>query len=160
MKTPGDVAEMLRLKAYGWGSKRIGWAMGYSHRTVGHCVLVGGAASFKAPKRRKLLDCHQDRLGERFIRHSGGVDVVRQDLLLEGGLQVSRRSLQRAVQPHWQAVRTEAVGKAWLQAGRGFCGEQACRHHACSSVERRELRSGCRRDRLSSPRPRASGDLP
>jgi hypothetical protein len=47
MKTPGDVAEILRLKAYGWGSKRIGWAMGYSHRTVGHCVLVGGACQAK-----------------------------------------------------------------------------------------------------------------
>ncbi|MCK1669957.1 hypothetical protein, partial [Bradyrhizobium sp. 153] len=60
MKTPDDVAEMLRLRACGWGLKRIA----------------------------RQLGC-----------------VVRQDLLAEKGVTVSRRTLQRAVQPYRQALK-------------------------------------------------------
>ena len=34
MKTPDDVAEMLRLKGCGWGLKRIARELGCSHHTV------------------------------------------------------------------------------------------------------------------------------
>jgi len=34
MKTPEDVDEMLRLKACGWGLKRIARELGCSHHTV------------------------------------------------------------------------------------------------------------------------------
>ncbi|PBB28960.1 helix-turn-helix domain-containing protein [Mesorhizobium sp. WSM3882] len=34
MKTPDDLAEMLRLKACGWGLKRIARQLGCSHHTV------------------------------------------------------------------------------------------------------------------------------
>jgi DNA-binding NarL/FixJ family response regulator len=34
MKTPDDVVEMLRLKACGWGLKRIARQLGCSHHTV------------------------------------------------------------------------------------------------------------------------------
>ena len=33
MKTPDDVEEMLRLKACGWGVKRIAAELGCSHHT-------------------------------------------------------------------------------------------------------------------------------
>ena len=36
MKTPDDVSAMLRLKACGWGAKRIAAALGCSHHTVKH----------------------------------------------------------------------------------------------------------------------------
>src|SRR4029079_9973812 len=49
-------------------------------------------------------------LRERFIRHRGNADVVRQDLLAEKGVAVSRRTLQRAVQPYRQALKAEALG--------------------------------------------------
>jgi len=39
MKTPDDVAEMLRLRACGWGLKRIARQLGCSHHTEG---LRGG----------------------------------------------------------------------------------------------------------------------
>jgi transposase len=39
-------------------------------------------------------------LRERFVRHRGNADVVRQDLLAEKGVMVTRRTLQRAVQPY------------------------------------------------------------
>ena len=83
MKTPDDVAEMLRLKACGWGVKRIARELGCSHHTVKEYVAAGGMKPFKAP--------------------------VRQDLLAEKGLAVSRRTLQRAVQPYRQALKAEAL---------------------------------------------------
>ena len=104
MKTPDDVAAMLRLKSLGWGTKRIARELGCSHHTVKGYLAAGGVKPFKSPPRPKLLDGHEDWLRERFIRHRGNADVVRQDLLSEKGLAVSRRTLQRAVQSYRQAL--------------------------------------------------------
>ena len=60
MKTSDDVAEMLRLKACGWGSKRIARELGCSHHTVRAYVAANGVKPFKAPQRTKLLDGHED----------------------------------------------------------------------------------------------------
>jgi hypothetical protein len=83
MKTPDDVAEMLRLKACGWGLKRIARELGCSHHPVKVYVAAGGVKLLRAPERRKRLDGLEDWLRERFIRHRGNADVVRQDLLAE-----------------------------------------------------------------------------
>jgi|SRR5678815_2218211 hypothetical protein len=83
MKTPDDVAEMLRLKACGWGLKRIARHLGCSHHTVKGYVAAGGVKLFKSPERPKLLDGLEGWLRERFIRHRGNADVVRLDLLAE-----------------------------------------------------------------------------
>ena len=64
---------------------------------------------FKSPERPKRLDGLEGWLRERFIRHRGNADVVRQDLLAEKGVAVSRRTLQRAVQPYRQALKAEAL---------------------------------------------------
>lgn len=109
MKTPEDVAAMVRLKACGWGIKRIAAELGCSHHTVRHYVKAGGVLPFKAPTRVKALDGHEDWLRERFLRHRGNADVVRQDLLSEKGLAVSLRTLQRAVAPYRQALKAEAL---------------------------------------------------
>jgi transposase len=109
MKTPDDVEEMLRLKACGWGSKRIAAHLGCSHHTVKAYVVAGGVKPFKAPARKKMLDGLDDWLRERFIRHRGNADVVRQELLSEKGLRVSPRTLQRTVQPFRQALKAEAL---------------------------------------------------
>ncbi len=109
MKTPDDVETMLRLKACGWGLKRIAAALGCSHHTVKHYVAAGGVVPFKSPQRSKTLDGHEDWLREQFIRHRGNADVVRQDLLAEKELAVSLRTLQRAVAPYRQALKAEAL---------------------------------------------------
>src|SRR3954452_18305646 len=88
MKTPDDVAEMLRLKACGWGLKRIARQLGCSHHTVKGYVAAGGAKPFKSPERPKLLDGLEDWLRGRLIRHRGNADVVRQDLLAKQGVAV------------------------------------------------------------------------
>jgi transposase len=109
MKTPDDVAAMLWLKACGWGLKRIARELGCSHHTVKAYVAAKGVKPFKAPQRTKLLDGHEDWLRERFTRHRGNADVVRQDLIAEKGLGVSRRTLQRAVQAYRQVLKAEAL---------------------------------------------------
>src|SRR6516165_9061483 len=109
MKTPDDVAEMLRLRACGWGLKRIARQLGCSHHTVKDYVAAGGVKPFKSPGRTKRLDGLEGWLRESFIRHRGNSDVVRQDLLAEKGAAVSRRTLQRAVQPYRQALKAEAL---------------------------------------------------
>lgn len=119
MKTPDDVSEMLRLKACGWGVKRIARELGCSHHTVKSYVRAGGVKPFKAPPRRKLLDGHEDWLRERFVRHRGNADVVRQDLLSEKGLAVSRRTLQRALLPYRQALQAEALATVRFETAPG-----------------------------------------
>src|SRR6186713_373066 len=95
MKTPDDVEEMLRLKACGWGLKRIARELGCSHHTVKAYIEAGGVKPFKPPVRAKKLDGLDDWVRERFIRHRGNADVVRQELLAEKGIAVSPRTMQR-----------------------------------------------------------------
>lgn len=109
MKTPDDVEEMLRLKACGWGLKRIGAHLGCSHHTVKAYVEAGGVKPFKAPERAKKLDGLDGWIRERFIRHRGNADVVRQELRAEKGIVVSPRTMQRTVQPYRQALKAEAL---------------------------------------------------
>ena len=109
MKTPDDVAAMLRLRECGWGLKRIARELGCSHHTVKQYVAAGGPRPFKLQKRAKVLDGLEDWLRERFLRHRGNADVVRQDLAAEKGIAVSLRTLQRAVQPYRQALKAEAL---------------------------------------------------
>jgi transposase len=119
MKTPDDVAAMVRLKACGWGIKRIARELGCSHHTVKHYVAAGGPVPFKAPRRPKTLDGFEDWLRERFLRHRGNADVVRQDLAAEKGLRVSLRTLQRAVQPYRQALKAEALASVRFETPPG-----------------------------------------
>jgi transposase len=109
MKTPDDVEEMLRLKACGWGLKRIARELGCSHHTVKAYIEAGGVKPFKPPVRAKKLDGLDDWLRERFIRHRGNADVVRQELLAQKGIAVSPRTMQRTLQPYRQALKAEAL---------------------------------------------------
>src|SRR4051795_7076510 len=115
MKTPDDVAEMMRLRACGWGVKRIARQLGCSHHTVKDYVATGGVRPLKSPERLKRLDVDVAWLRERFIRHRGNADVVRQDLSAEKGVAVSRRTLQRAVQPYRQALKAEALATTLIR---------------------------------------------
>jgi transposase len=119
MKTPDDVAAMMWLKSLGWGAKRIARELGCSHHTVKGYLAAGGVRPFKSPQRRKLLDGYDDWLRERFVRHRGNADVVRQDLLSEKGLAVSRRTLQRAVQSYRQALKAEALATVRFETAPG-----------------------------------------
>ena len=108
MVEPEAVAALLRLRALGWGSRRIARELGISRGTVKRYVEAGGWQPFKQPRRSKVLDGLDDWLRERFHRHRGNADVVRQALAAEKGIVASLRTVQRAVEPYRQELLAEA----------------------------------------------------
>jgi transposase len=108
MVEPEAVAAMLRLTDLGWGSKRIARELGVSRGTVKRYLAAGGWQPFKTPERKKLLDGHEAWLRERFRRHRGNADVVRQELAAEKHIVASLRTVQRALAPYRQELLAEA----------------------------------------------------
>ncbi|WP_342242206.1 IS21 family transposase [Inquilinus sp. OTU3971] len=108
MREPDEVAAMLRLKALGWGVRRIARELGCSHMTVRRYLAAGGWTAYQKPERPRMLDGLEDWLAERFRQHRGNADVVRQELAREHGLVVSLRTVERAVAPLRQALQAEA----------------------------------------------------
>jgi transposase len=108
MKVPDEVAAMLRLRALGWGVRRIATELGCSHMTVRRYLDQGGWVGFQTPRRSKALDGLEDWLAERFRQHRGNADVVRQELLAEHGMAVSLRTVERAVAHLRRELEAEA----------------------------------------------------
>ena len=113
MRTPDEAVAMVRLKALGWGVRRIGAEFGCSHETVRRYLKAAGFVEYRAPRRAKALDGLGDFVEERFRRHRGNADVVRQDLARELGVAVSLRTVERAVAGFRQALRAET--RAWVR---------------------------------------------
>ena len=108
MKTPDDVSAMVRLKALGWGAKRIAAELGCSKNTVKRWLRYGDWRPCVTPSRSKKLDGLSDWLAERFRRHRGNADVIRQELAQEKEIHVSLRTVERTVAP----LRRELVAEA------------------------------------------------
>ena len=108
MRTPDELAAMLRLRALGSGERRIATALGCSRRAVRRYLAAEGWVSYRRPRRAKTLDGLQEWLSERFRRHRGNADVVRQDLEREKGLKVSLRTVERAVKGLRRSLAAEA----------------------------------------------------
>jgi transposase len=108
MRTPDEVAAMLRLKALGWGIKRIARELGCSHMTVRRYVAEGGYVAYRRRGRPRALAGLDAWLAERLRRHAGNADVVRQELLAERGIGVSLRTVEREVAPFRRALEAEA----------------------------------------------------
>jgi transposase len=97
MRTPDEVAAMARLRALGWGTKRIARELGIARNTVRRYLAKGSWSSYAKRPRAKVFDGVDAWLAERFHRHAGNADVVRQELLAERGIAVSLRTVERAV---------------------------------------------------------------
>lgn len=108
MLAPDEVAAMVRLHGLGWGTKRIAGALECSRNTVKRYLAAGGWVAMQRPGRRRRLDGLDDWLAERFKRHRGNCDVVRQDLAREHGIVVSLRTVERSLAPLRQGLRAEA----------------------------------------------------
>src|SRR5918997_783447 len=93
-----EVAAMLRLHELGWGAKRLSKEFGCARNTVRRYLREGGAAAFRQPVRRTAFDGLDDWLRERFFRHGGNADVVRQELASEHGIVIGLRSVEKRVQ--------------------------------------------------------------
>jgi len=110
---------MLALSALGWGAKRISAELGCSRNTVRQYLRRGGWRAMDVSNRGGCLQPHLEWLAERLRRHRGNADVVRQDLARELGLQVSLRTVQRAVEPLRRELRAEAVATVRYETAPG-----------------------------------------
>jgi transposase len=97
MRVPDEVAAMLHLHRLGWGLRRIAREVGCSPMTVQRYIAAEGWAPFRPPFRPGALSGLEGWLSERFRRHRGNADVVRQELAAEHGIAVSLRTVERAV---------------------------------------------------------------
>jgi transposase len=109
MRAPDEVAAMLRLRDLGWGTRRIAAELGCSRETVQRYLGAGGWAPYRAPARPAALAAQGVWLAERFRRHHGNADVVRQELAGELGIVVSLRTVERAVAHLRQELAAEAL---------------------------------------------------
>jgi transposase len=93
-----EVAAMLRLHGLGWGAKRLAKEFGCARNTVRRYLREGGVVAFRKPVRRTAFDGLDEWLRERFFRHGGNADVVRQELASEHGIVIGLRSVELRVQ--------------------------------------------------------------
>src|SRR6201997_5384921 len=108
MLEPEEVSAIIRLNELGWGAKRISRELGISRNTAKDYIAAGGWTPYRQPRRKKALDGQEAWLRERFRRHRGNADVIRQELAAETGIIVSLRTVERAVQPYRQELAAEA----------------------------------------------------
>jgi transposase len=120
MKTPDDVAVIVRLHQLGWGSRRIAAELGIARGTVKRYIAEGGWTPYKKPDRVRCLEHLEPWLREQFTKHRGNAEVVRRELVREHGLEVTLRTVQRAVKPFRQEllVRAKATVRFETRPGR------------------------------------------
>src|SRR4029453_12360624 len=98
MLQPEEVVAMMRLHVLGWGAKRLAKEFGCARNTVRRYLRAGGATPFSKPVRKSAFDGLDEWLRERFFRHGGNADVVRQELASEHGIVIGLRSVEKRVQ--------------------------------------------------------------
>ena len=108
MLRPEEVEAMLRLHGLGWGARRIAAEFGCSRNTVKRYVAESGWVAYGSPRRGAKLDGLEGWLEERFHRHRGNAEVVRQDLRRELSVDASLRTVERAVAPYRRLLAAEA----------------------------------------------------
>ncbi len=119
MLAPQEVQRMLALHALGWGAKRISRELGCSRNTVRQYLRRGGWRPMDVASRAGVLEPHRQWLAERLRQHRGNADVVRQDLARELGIEVSLRTVQRAVEPLRRELRAETVATVRYETAPG-----------------------------------------
>ena len=102
-----------QMKALGWGIRRISEKLGCSHMTVRRYIAAGGYVPYRGRGRPRTLAGHEAWLEERFLRHGGNADVVRQELEAEKGIRIILRTLEREVAP--LRARLEAEARATVR---------------------------------------------
>ena len=119
MLAPQEVQKMLALSALGWGAKRISRELGCSRNTVREYLRRGGWRPMDVSSRAGVLEPHREWLAERLLRHRGNADVVRQDLQRELGIEVSLRTVERAVAPMRRQLRAAALATVRFETAPG-----------------------------------------
>ena len=109
VQSPDEVTTMVHLHQLGWGVRRIAAELGTSRNTVRRYLRGGGWAPYGHPGRRKLLDGLEGWVAEQFRLHRGNAEVVRQELKKQHGVELSLRTVERAVAGPRQHLRSEAA---------------------------------------------------
>ena len=108
MRQSDEVEAMLHLRALGWGLRRIAREFGCSKNTVKRYVAADGWMTYSRRAGGGKLGDQETWLKERFFQHGGNAEVVRQDLVREQGIDVSLRTVERAVAPFRRLLTAEA----------------------------------------------------
>jgi transposase len=119
METPEDVATMLRLAEKGWGAKRIAAALGCSKNTVKRYLNAGGYVPYAAGHRAQALDPYRDWLADKLVQHRGNAVVVHQELVRTFGLDVSLRTVERAVTEVRRTLAAETLASVRFETAPG-----------------------------------------
>lgn len=120
MLAPQEVQRMQVLQAQGWGAKRISKELGCSRNTVRDYLRNGGWKPMDVSGRVSSLEPHLAWLEQRLRQHKGNADVVRQELQREFGIEVSLRTVQRAVAPMRVALRAQALAHLRFETAPGL----------------------------------------
>src|SRR6201996_158465 len=102
-----EVAAMVRLHGLGWGAKRLSQEFGCARNTVRRYLRAGGPVAYRKPERRTAFDGLEDWLRERFFRHDGNADVIRQELAREHGIVIGLRSVELRVRPWRRELKAQ-----------------------------------------------------
>ena len=108
MMKSDEVEAILHLRELGWGLRRIAREFGCSKNTVKRYVAVDGWTAYSRRTGGGKLEDQAAWLKERFFQHRGNAEVVRQDLLRERSVDVSLRTVERAVAPFRRLLAAEA----------------------------------------------------
>ena len=119
MMKSDEVEAMLHLHALGWGLKRIAREFGCSKNTVRRYVAADGWMAYSRPVRGGKLEDQEAWLKECFFRYRGNAEVVRQDLLRELSIDVSLRTVERAVAPFRRLLTAEAKATVRFETAPG-----------------------------------------
>ncbi|MGI6783482.1 MAG: IS21 family transposase [Aminivibrio sp.] len=101
-----EVSTIIGLHKRGWKIRAIARELGVSRNTVRKYLRNGGVHEYQKPERRGVLYGMEEWLKERFIKHNGNGDVIRQELE-ERGISVSLRTVERAVKEYRDDLRRE-----------------------------------------------------
>ena len=110
MRKSDEVEAMLQLRALGWGLRRIAKEFRCSKNTVRRYVAADGWMAYSRQAGGGKLEDQEAWLKERFFQHRGNAEVVRQDLVREQGIDVSLRTVERAVAPFRRLLTAEGEG--------------------------------------------------
>ena len=108
MLTPEVVDQILNLHKKGYGKKRIARELGISSRTVKRYLSQQGWKPYKSPKKQKKLAGLIEWLEKTFYLHKGNAVVVHQELMRQHGIHVHVCTVERAVRPFRQKLKSEA----------------------------------------------------
>ena len=110
IKQQDEVSALRRLRSLGWSIHRISREFSMSRVTVRKHLRNGGVVKYERTcERKRSLQGHEDWLRTKFFQHAGNADIIRQELESEEGISVSLRTVERAMRPHREELRREAV---------------------------------------------------